>query len=50
MDDAKEKNMTFWDHLEELRKVIFRIALFASVFAVLAFVNKKILFDIIFAP
>lgn len=50
MDDAKENNMTFWDHLEELRKIIFRIALFVGIFAVLAFVNKKILFDIIFAP
>lgn len=50
MSETKEQEMTFWDHLDELRKVIFRIAIVAGVFAVIAFVNKKLLFDIIFAP
>lgn len=49
-DDAKEQNMTFWDHLDELRKVIFRIALVVGIIAVIAFVNKTLLFDIILAP
>ena len=27
MQEANEKEMTFWDHLDELRKVFFRIAI-----------------------
>ncbi|MCC8173257.1 MAG: twin-arginine translocase subunit TatC [Odoribacter sp.] len=50
MGKEKEKEMTFWDHLDELRKVIFRVAIVVVVFAVLAFVNKDFIFDIVFAP
>lgn len=50
MSETQEQGMTFWDHLEELRKVLFRIAAVTGVFALLAFVNKTFLFDIIFAP
>lgn len=42
--------MTFWDHLDELRKVFFHIALAVILLAVIAFVNKNLLFDIILAP
>lgn len=49
-NENQEQEMTFWDHLDELRKVIFRIAIAVSLIAVVAFVNKTLLFDIIFAP
>ena len=50
MEEEKEQNMTFWDHLDELRKVIFRIAIAVVLVATIAFVNKQLLFDIILAP
>lgn len=48
-DDAKQ-TMTFWDHLDELRKVIFRTVAVVAVFAILAFICKDFIFDIVFAP
>jgi len=49
--DDSEKEMTFFDHIEELRSHIIRSVLAIVVFWVVAFVNKKILFDvIIFGP
>ena len=43
--------MTFWDHLDELRRVLFRSAVSVFVFLVVIFPNKKFIFDkIIFAP
>jgi sec-independent protein translocase protein TatC len=43
--------MTFWDHLDELRGVLFRSAIAVLVFTVIIFLNKSIVFDhIIFAP
>ncbi len=50
MQEEQEKEMTFWDHLDELRKVFFHIALAVILLAVIAFVNKNLLFDIILAP
>lgn len=50
MGDSTEKEMTFWDHLDELRKVLFRIAFIVIILACIAFLNKDLLFDIIFAP
>lgn len=50
MTETNEKEMTFWDHLDELRKVLFRIAFVVLLLAVVAFVNKELLFDIILAP
>lgn len=50
MNDAKKQNMTFWDHLDELRKVFFRACLVIVIFAGIAFFYKDILFDVVFAP
>lgn len=50
MGDSDEKEMTFWDHLDELRKVFFRIALVVIVLASVAFLFKDLLFGIILAP
>ena len=46
MQEANEKEMTFWDHLDELRKVFFRIAIAVILLACIAFLNKELLFDI----
>lgn len=47
----KEKEMSFWDHLDELRGHLFRSIIAVAVFAILAFLNRGILFDkIILAP
>ena len=42
--------MSFWDHLEELRGTIFRSLLAVCLFAVLGFIFKKPLFYLIFLP
>lgn len=48
-DDQKE--MSFFDHIDELRGHMFRSVIAIVVMAVLAFVNKHLLFDIIlFGP
>ena len=44
------KEMSFWDHLEELRGTLFRSIIALCVFAVLGFVFKKPLFRIILLP
>ena len=49
MQEANEKEMTFWDHLDELRKVFFRIAIAVILLACIAFLNKELLFDIVFS-
>ncbi|MDR1886592.1 MAG: twin-arginine translocase subunit TatC [Prevotellaceae bacterium] len=47
--DARE--MSFWDHLDDLRKTLFRIAIGIFACMILVFVNKYIVFDvIIFGP
>ncbi len=47
----KDGEMTFWEHLEVLRKHIVRIAIVIMLFSILAFIFKSFLFDkIIFAP
>jgi sec-independent protein translocase protein TatC len=47
----KEKVMTFWDHLDDLRKHIIRSIIAIVVLAVVAFMNREIIFDqIILAP
>ena len=47
----QEKVMSFWDHLEELRWHIFRSIIAVFVLAIVAFLNRKIVFDyIILAP
>ncbi len=46
-----EKEMSFWDHLEELRKHLFRSIAVIMVLAIAAFIGKKFVFDfIILAP
>ncbi|MBC8320380.1 MAG: twin-arginine translocase subunit TatC [Bacteroidetes bacterium] len=49
--EPKEKVMTFWDHLDELRWHIIRSLIAVVVLAIVAFVNRHIIFDyIILAP
>lgn len=42
--------LTFWEHLDELRSIIFKILLVAVVGAVAAFIFKDFIFSIVFAP
>ena len=49
-DGGKAGEMSFWDHLEELRGTLFRSIIALCVFAVLGFVFKKQLFWLIFLP
>lgn len=47
----KKEGLSFWDHLDELRRVLFRSALVVLLFLVVIFPSKKFLFDkVIFAP
>ncbi|HRZ76568.1 MAG TPA: twin-arginine translocase subunit TatC, partial [Bacteroidales bacterium] len=47
----REKEMSFWDHLDELRGHLFRSVIAVFLLAVVAFLNRNILFDeIILAP
>lgn len=47
----EQKEMTFFDHIDELRSHLFRSVLAIFIAAVVAFLNKYILFDIIiFGP
>lgn len=51
LDDTSEKEMSFVDHLEELRWHILRSAIAIVAFSIIAFLNKKIIFDyILFGP
>lgn len=42
--------LTFWDHLEELRKVLFRVIGIVMLLAVVAFCFKDELFRVVLAP
>ncbi|MCF0177485.1 MAG: twin-arginine translocase subunit TatC [Bacteroidales bacterium] len=46
----ENNQMSFWEHLDELRKIIFRCAILLVILMVVAFCLKKPLFDAIFAP
>jgi len=47
----QEIEMSFWDHLDELRMHIFRSLAAILILAIVAFLNKRIIFDyIILAP
>ena len=50
MSEENGQTMTFWDHLDELRKVIFRSVIVVAVVAALAFIYKEFIFGIVFAP
>ncbi len=46
-----EKEMTFWEHLDELRKVLFRSAVLLAVLMAALFSAKSFIFDkIVFGP
>ena len=47
MEDTQQ---SFWDHLDELRRVIFRILGVALAFAVVAFIFRDELFAVVLAP
>ncbi len=50
-EEPEENEMSFWDHLEELRKHIFRSLAAIIILAIVAFLNKHFIFDtIILAP
>ncbi len=50
-EEKKEKEMSFWEHLEELRSHIFRSLAAILVFSIAAFIGKHFIFDtIILAP
>jgi len=42
--------LSFWDHLEELRRVLLRCIVVVAIFAILAFIFKDEVFFVIFAP
>lgn len=49
--ESDEKIMSFWDHLEELRGHVIRSLIAVMVLAVVAFMNRHVIFDlIILAP
>ena len=41
---------SFWDHLDVLRKVLFRCLIAWAIGALVAFCFKGVLFDVLFAP
>lgn len=47
---VEDDNLTFWDHLDELRGTLLRIIGVAVLFGVVAFIFKEQLFDIVLAP
>ena len=50
MESNDPSNMTFWDHVDELRKVLFRIIGVVVTLMLLAFCFKEELFGIVLAP
>lgn len=50
MKEEQQKVLTFWDHLEELRHVLFRIAVAVVLLMLIAFLFKEELFAIVLAP
>lgn len=50
-DESKNAEMSFWDHLEELRHSLFRVAIVVVVFMIVVFFAKDFVFgSVIFAP
>jgi sec-independent protein translocase protein TatC len=50
-NEDSEKEMTFWDHLTELRKRLFRMILAWFVMTIVAFIYSRFIFDkILLAP
>ena len=50
MSTNVKKEATFWDHLDELRKILFRIIIAVVLVMVAAFACKETLFGIVLAP
>lgn len=50
MSNNKSNEMTFWEHVDVFRKVIFRCLAVWAVCAIGAFCFKDVLFDVLFAP
>lgn len=49
--ESNNQEMTFWEHLDELRKVLFRSAILVVVLMAVIFAAKDFVFDtIVFAP
>ena len=48
--ERNDKPMTFWDHLDALRSVIFKILAVAIAGFIIAFCFKVLLFKLILAP
>ena len=49
--DISEQEMSFWDHLDELRGSLFRAAIGIFIAMIVVFLNKGLVFDtIVFAP
>ena len=46
----KNSPQTFWDHLDELRGTLIKISLVTVICAIVAFICKDIVFEIVFAP
>ena len=47
---SAEDNLTFWDHLDELRSTLMRIIGVTALFGIVAFFFKDWLFDVVLAP
>lgn len=50
MEGRTDGNMSFWEHLDVLRKDLVKIAVATLVFAITAFFFKKEIFSVILAP
>lgn len=50
MSGRDNVNLTFWEHLDELRSCIIRILVVSLLFGILAFLFKDEVFRIVFAP
>ncbi|MDR1678744.1 MAG: twin-arginine translocase subunit TatC [Prevotellaceae bacterium] len=50
MNRKNEKELSFWEHLEDLRKTIFSILVVLIVVMIVIFVNKELIFNIVLAP
>lgn len=50
MNGSDKNQLTFWDHLDELRNVLLKAVAVSLIFAAIAFVFKEELFAIVLAP
>jgi sec-independent protein translocase protein TatC len=50
INKAEGNQSSFWDHLDELRKILFRIIIAVVLLMIVAFMSKELLFEVILAP